>query len=161
MVWRSLTAHGCESAFNAPDLLGEQQTCPNHFNFKWCSFKFSDANRRKPKPAGEWIREKSFLNVGYEKNITTYGQFQGKDIKVTHTNTVTEPSDSHTPDLHPGSRARLPADWLPHRQRQRSSQGEPGQRELRGQMWLYFSPYLYKLGCFICPHVIFSVSPIA
>lgn len=54
-----------------------------------------------------------------------WGKVQGKDINVTHINTVAEPSDSHTPHLHPGSGARLSTDWLPHRQRQRSRQGEP------------------------------------
>lgn len=54
-----------------------------------------------------------------------------KKINVTDPDTVTEPSDSHTPDLHPGRDSRLPADRLPHRQRQRSSQGETSRPELR------------------------------
>lgn len=53
---------------------------------------------------------------------------QSKERNVNHINIVAEPSDSHTPDLHPGSGARLSTDWLPHRQRQRSSQGEPDRK---------------------------------
>ena len=60
-------------------------------------------------------------------------------MNVTDHDTVTEPSDSHTPDLHPGSGGRLPADRLPHRQRQRSSQGESDRRELRGEKRHYDS----------------------
>ena len=56
------------------------------------------------------------------------------EIIVTNLHTATEPSDSHTPDLHTGRGARLAADRLPHRQRQRSSQGEQDTRELRAEI---------------------------
>ncbi len=54
----------------------------------------------------------------------------GKKLNTTDLNTITEPSDSHAPYLHPGRGARFPTDWLPHRQHQRTSQGEPDRQDL-------------------------------
>lgn len=60
--------------------------------------------------------------------------WQLPSLRLTLTSTVAEPSDSHAGDLHSGGGAGLPADRLPHRQRQRSGQGEPERRDLGAQM---------------------------